>query len=756
MHAFPKLSVSLIIAAGVCVPSARAEAPRARATDFEVHLDTIAPVLLHETGVPGMAVGVLINGQVTTLRTYGVANLQTDAPVDTATIFNAGSISKPITAWTVLSLVEDGLLDLDAPVQNYVPEWTPHHEGFSATSITLRMLLSHTSGLSMSAVPEFPPAEALPSLDEAIVGPDSEIRIVAAPGEAWSYSGGGYSVLQLVIERVTGRRFEDVVRERVFEPLSMRRSSFSWNDRRQRHAATPYDSGASTDYFRYWGRAAAAFNTTIKDLARFAAANLTGLRAGEHLPPGLRSATIQLSHVPSPNTEQNFGIRYGLGFEIWNLRGGGRIVGHNGQNTGWGATMWVAPETGDGLVILTNDSSGRDAWKWILCDWAYWISETSWYGMCTDRPEYLPSAPSPRRYDSPPVDTPEGNLSFVDQKFSRAFPNDGPGAAVLIAQGGTVLHNSGHGLAEVESGALITPDTPFNLASVSKLFTALAVARQVEEGWLRYDDRLGVLLPELPESYAEIQVDQLLQHTSGIADYHPWVRWREIDGLDNDDVLALLRDHPDLEFSPGERSAYSNTGYVLLSTILSRASGESYSELLERLFLAPLSLENSFVHESRKDSKRPHAFGYALVNGSPVPRDHALYRLGDGSTRSTGFLTTGSGGVYSSTRDLHALVRAFFDDELVQSETRDALLVPRVAALDLEGLGDTPQYARGWLVSDLYGSRAYWQDGANVGARTFVMHIPAYDFTVIILSNLGAAEPRRMAMEIADRLLAAK
>jgi CubicO group peptidase (beta-lactamase class C family) len=107
---------------------------------------------------------------------------------------------------------------------------------------------------------------------------------------------------------------------------------------------------------------------------------------------------------PAPNAVQRFGLRYGLGYDIWNLAGDKPLVGHNGQNTGWAAAAWVSPADRSGIVILANHSDGMDAWRWILCDWARWRAGTFWRGLCTERPDFL-SEPIGLWQDSPGQDS---------------------------------------------------------------------------------------------------------------------------------------------------------------------------------------------------------------------------------------------------------------------------------------------------------------------------------------------------------------
>lgn len=371
---------------------------------FTYHLERLVPVLLDSADVPGAAVALLVHGELVSARGFGVADLGSGAPVTTRTVFNVGSISKPLTAWGVLRLAESGRVDLDRPANRYLKRWQLRSDDFPVEEVTVRRLLSHTAGLSLEAVPEYGPDDDPPSLVQALTDPEHGPRLVAAPGSEYRYSGGGYMVLQLLVEDVTGRDFTEYMRDEVLRPLGMNHSGFTWRDPTREGAATPYDEGEAVPYFRYVGRAAASLNSTAHDLARFAAASLP-VTAPETAGAGLlRPQTVALLRTPQPGTEQFGGvIQNGLGFALWSLADGSWSAGHAGQNTGWAAVLWLAPDSGDGLVVLTNASHGRGVWRWILCDWATWVADTRWRGLCTDRPGWMPPAPEPRSADGPPA-----------------------------------------------------------------------------------------------------------------------------------------------------------------------------------------------------------------------------------------------------------------------------------------------------------------------------------------------------------------
>ncbi len=205
---------------------------------FSLYLQRIIPRLLNDR-IPGVQIAVIENGHIMSLMAFGLKDKGHHLPVDNATAFQAASISKTITAWAVLTLVEEQKIDLDAPVWQYVHRWKPEKSQYNPERITVRSLLSHRSGLTLTGFPGYAPGERIPSLEESLSGDNGAFygivhmgpaRLESAPWSKYAYSGGGYSVLQLMIEEVTGMDFATYVQHAIMTPLEMRYSSFELND----------------------------------------------------------------------------------------------------------------------------------------------------------------------------------------------------------------------------------------------------------------------------------------------------------------------------------------------------------------------------------------------------------------------------------------------------------------------------------------------------------------------------------------------
>jgi CubicO group peptidase (beta-lactamase class C family) len=325
----------------------------------EALLDRRVPELLEELAVPGAVIALVHNGEPAYARGYGFADVEGGRPMATDTVFQAASISKTVTAWGVMRLVDQGLLELDAPVERYLTRWRLPPSEFDHEGVTLRRILSHTAGLTLHGYPGIPPGEPLPTLEESLDGghPGTEpVRVQSEPGTAYAYSGGGYTLLQLVVEEVTGELFADYMRREILQPLGMNRSSYTWDAALQPDTAVGYSrEGQALPNYLFIEQGPASLYSTADDLARFAAAGLPGPN-GE--PPGrgvLAPATLELMYSPAENTEEQ---SYGLGYQM-NVFGPG-IIGHAGSNQGWKTFFGVIPATAEGVVVLTNGDNGRN------------------------------------------------------------------------------------------------------------------------------------------------------------------------------------------------------------------------------------------------------------------------------------------------------------------------------------------------------------------------------------------------------------
>ncbi|MDX1661310.1 MAG: serine hydrolase domain-containing protein, partial [Gemmatimonadota bacterium] len=638
------LSIAALLAA-TCSLVVAAPGVGQTTAEFVEHLDALVPRLMEESRVPGTAVGLVEDGAVVAVLGWGRAAADGATPVGSETVFNVGSIAKSVTAWAVLTLVETGRIDLDRPVSGYLTRWEVPG---ASEGVTVRRLLSHTAGVSLPAVPGYRPGETVPSIEELLADPDSGATVTGTPGAEWSYSGGGYGILQLLVEEVSGRPFEAYVREAVLEPLGMRCSGFGPPGSTGCGSAAPHDTlGRPIPDLSFAMTAAAGLRTTAGDLARFLAAGLPGPDVETPGRGVLAPGSVAAMREPAPNAEQPYGIAYGLGHNLIPVPGGGRSVGHAGSNPGWAAVATAIPKTGDGIVILTNGAGGLGVYKWVLCDWVEWKAGAAYPGFCAGR-EARPGGILPAR------------SAAVDSIVRARLPHDGPGAAVVVRRGGRTVHRAGYGIADLDTGRPIRPTTPFYVASVAKPLTASVIARAVERGRLEPEARLGDVLPEAPPYAAAVRTRDLLIHASGIPDYYAAIDWSRFQGLDDAAVLDTLASRPGLLFEPGARYAYSNSNYVLLSRLVEAVEGRPLGQALEAT-LEPLGIDGIAVDDGSRPVVAGRAIGYA-------PADSGGWRLSDYEaaeipgvgTVTFWMRTTGAGGLFASAEALARWGEAWF------------------------------------------------------------------------------------------------
>jgi CubicO group peptidase (beta-lactamase class C family) len=302
-------------------------------------------------GVPGVSVAVIDGGEVAWAKAWGVKDVETGDPVTPTTLFQAASISKPVAVMGMLRLVEAGRLDLDAPVGGYLSSWAAPDNGFDEP-VTLRRLASHTAGTNVHGFPGYARSAARPATAGVLRGEGNTdaVFVELEPGSQWRYSGGGTTILQLVMEDVTGRTFEDYMAGAVLGPAGMNHSTFAqplpedrWEDAAAGHKSD--GSRVADGWHVYPEKAAAGLWTTPADLARLAAEVQRSLRGESSAVLSRAMTALMLEPVEN---------EYGLGFATEPETG---RFGHGGANAGFRATL-AAFRDGRGLAIMTNSDEG--------------------------------------------------------------------------------------------------------------------------------------------------------------------------------------------------------------------------------------------------------------------------------------------------------------------------------------------------------------------------------------------------------------
>lgn len=315
--------------------------------------------LMQLLNVPGLAVAVFNNGEIEWVKGYGVVDAVSREQVTGETLFQAASISKPVAAMVTLHFVEKGMLDLDGDVNEQLRSWqVPENEFTRDEKVTVRRILSHTAGLTVSGFRGYAEGEPVPNIVQVLDGTEPSnsdpIRVDVVPGSIFRYSGGGYTVLQLLLEDVTGRPLHELTRELVFEPLGMDHSTF------QKPLPEALLAKTSSGHLRdgspmrgHWfldkGSTCCGLWTTPADLARFAIEIQKSLRGEPNRVLSTESAALMVTPQPPGPV--------GLGMFAQNKNG---IVyfGHSGGNPGFGCHVVASADGRCGAAVMTNSDAG--------------------------------------------------------------------------------------------------------------------------------------------------------------------------------------------------------------------------------------------------------------------------------------------------------------------------------------------------------------------------------------------------------------
>jgi len=371
-----KLIVLLVIILMTWGVQAKPASMAIDSSEFEQKLEVLLPKIMDEYFVPGVAVALIQNGEVSYQSGFGHSDLSRNKRVNTSTGFNVGSISKSIAAWGVMRLVEQGKLSLDAPVEKYLKRWHLPTSKFDISGVTIRRLLSHTAGLPARYYPGWGENDTLPTLEELLSSQKSRsgaVRLIMEPGTKYKYSGSGYTLCQLLIEEITGQHFEDYMRDQILLPLGMRNSSYILTPEILSASSLGYDRwGQPTPIPRFTATAAAGLHTTIEDMSHFVIAAIKGASKTTLERSILSPDTIRKMLTPAPATKGTFGLGYTVQ-KSWESM---VSHGHRGANRGWHAYFNFVPKTGNGIVVMTNGTNGSYIDSQIVCIWTQWTNNS--------------------------------------------------------------------------------------------------------------------------------------------------------------------------------------------------------------------------------------------------------------------------------------------------------------------------------------------------------------------------------------------
>lgn len=330
------------------------------------------------------------------------------------------------------------------------------------------------------------------------------------------------------------------------------------------------------------------------------------------------------------------------------------------------------------------------------------------------------------------VSLPAMSLDPLDEIMLPWNRENAPGLAVGVYKNGILTHSRCAGLANIETCEPITTATNFRLASVSKALTAMAIMILKEAGDLRYDQLLTEFFPEFRSYGMDITLRQLMNHTSGLADYEDLIPAEQTKQIQDIEVVELLARQSKTYFVPGSAYRYSNSGYVILGIIVAKISGMSFSDFLQERIFAPLGMNQTIAFENSRHVIAHRAFGYTPTDGDFKQTDQSITSA-----------TLGDGGVYSSLAEFGKWDQALDASRLVSLSTMDEAFMPaRLTS------GEAATYGFGWVIDTFEGRRRISHTGSTIGFRSTVVRFPDQKITVLVLSNdAGTA-----AMDLATRV----
>jgi CubicO group peptidase (beta-lactamase class C family) len=322
----------------------------------------------------------------------------------------------------------------------------------------------------------------------------------------------------------------------------------------------------------------------------------------------------------------------------------------------------------------------------------------------------------------------------VDEYLNALVRQDRFSGAVLLARDGKVLLSKGYGMANFEDETPNTPQTKFRLGSITKQFTAMATLILQERGKLSVLDSVCKYVENCPAAWQPVTIHHLLTHTSGIPNMTSFPDFRKLKMFPSSPLesIAIFKDKP-LEFAPGERFNYSNSGYILLGYIVERAAGQPYADFLRENIFQPLGMNNT---------------GYD-VNSSIIKHRASGYTRGANGIANADYINMtipfAAGGLYSTVEDLYLWDRAFYTEKLVSKKSLEAMSTPFKDG-----------YGYGVGTGEQYGLKVIEHGGGIEGFSTYLSRFPVENATVIVLSNIDSANTAGVAKHLGGILLSDK
>jgi CubicO group peptidase (beta-lactamase class C family) len=351
--------------------------------------------------------------------------------------------------------------------------------------------------------------------------------------------------------------------------------------------------------------------------------------------------------------------------------------------------------------------------------------------------------------------------SAIDAIFSPLASPSSPGLAVLVRKDGRTIFERGYGARDLRSFAKIDPQTNFRLASCSKQFTAMSIMLLVHDGKLRYEDKLTDVFSDFPAYGKTTSIRNLLNHTSGLPDYEDLMAaaekrkgapiWTPTRQIQDAEVLDLLKQETAGKFAPGTQWSYSNSGYVVLGSVVARISNKPFREFLRERIFIPLNMSQTIAYQKGQNEVSNRAYGHS--------KESSGWKETDQSPTSA---TLGDGGIYSSLIDLAKWDEALAQHTLLNEREMQPALTPAQLTSGTQPTwpvnSDRPEgtpvaYGFGWFLDPYRTHARLWHYGDTVGFHTYIQRFPSDRLTIIILCNRTDLDAESLAAKVADLVL---
>jgi CubicO group peptidase (beta-lactamase class C family) len=327
----------------------------------------------------------------------------------------------------------------------------------------------------------------------------------------------------------------------------------------------------------------------------------------------------------------------------------------------------------------------------------------------------------------------------IDAVF-KAYTRTTPGCALGIYHDGRIVYSKGYGMAELNLGVPITAGTMFDIGSTSKQFAAASTILLANEGKISLSDDVRKYIPELPDYGTTITIDHLLRHTSGLRDYNGLLfmkGFKNEDVTDDDDALAIIVRQRNLNFKPGTKWDYSNTGFFLLSVIVKRVSGKTLAQFAKERLFDPLGMPRTNFRDDHNALLAGRAVAYDPIEKGGFQIDMSSWdQLGDGAVNT------------------NVIELEKWDENFYTGKVGGRPLIDRLTQRGTLVTGDSLQYARGLFIDQYRGVRRVHHGGAWAGYRAMLMRFPNQHLSVATLCNRSDANTSQLAEGVADVVLA--